>query len=677
MENGMMHKKDMGSGIGRKGMSHHQMMVKDYKQRMLVVLALSVPVLILSETIQKWFDITVPDFGFNTLLLVVFATGIVFYGGKPFFTGAVTSLKKRVLGMNVLVSLAVAAGYLFSLGTTFLFSAPDLYWEISTLVLFLLFGHWVEMRAVVGASGALGELVKLIPPMSHLVEKETIIDVPTTQVAVGDTLLIRPGERIPLDGVVIEGGSHVNEALMTGEARPVAKKEGDRLIGGSLNESGSLTMQVNQIGENTALAGIINLVKSAQLSKPRTQRIADRAAHYLTLTAIVVGTLTFGYWFGFTEAGPVFALTLAITVLVITCPHALGLAIPTVTSISTGLAAKAGMLIKDMNALEKAKDLDYVVFDKTGTLTAGNFGVTDVVSLSDWSSDTIIKNAAALEVRSEHSIARAIVDHTSTLKIPPMKVEQFVVIGGKGVFALASGEKRYVGNMALMNDLKLDVSDAVKKADKLTLQGKTVVFVADEREVKGVIALADVVREESLVAIADLRKQGVQVAMLTGDEENTARAVSAELKIERYFANVLPADKAGKIAELQKEGYKVAMVGDGVNDAPALTQADIGIAIGAGTDVAIESAEIVLVKNDPRDISRLMVLSQKTVSKMKQNLIWATGYNIIAIPIGAGVLFPYGITLTPEYAALIMATSSIIVVINAVSLRTTSLEVAS
>ncbi len=655
-------------------MNHHQMMVVQFRARTIISFIFTIPVLLLSGTVQGWLGISVPDFGFNTALLVIFASIIVLYGASPFYGGALKSIKKGVLDMNVLVTLAVLSGYFYSLGTTFIFIAPDLYWEISTLVLFLAFGHWMEMRSVVGASGALGELVKLIPPKANVLRNGDIVEVDTADVKVGEILLIRPGDKVPIDGVVIEGETSINESMITGESKPVSKKQGDSVIGGTINESGSIKIKVLKTGEDTALSQIIKLIKTAQESKPRSQKLADRAAHYLTLTAIIIGVLTFLFWAGFTELGIVFALTLTISVLVITCPHALGLAIPTVTSISTTLAAKNGMLVKDMGAMERARDLEYVIFDKTGTLTEGNFGVSDIIVLSDWKEDEILKNAAALEVNSGHVIAKGIVSKVKNMNISELKVEKFTSVAGKGATATVDGSIVHVGNKALMNEVDIDITNAENEMQRLSSQGKTVIYIAVNGALKGLIALSDIIREESVEAIVNLKKLGVKVAMLTGDNEIVAKHVAKELDMDTYFAQVLPGEKSSKVKALQEKGYKVAMVGDGVNDAPALTQADVGIAIGAGTDVAVESAEIVLVKNDPRDIPRLIRLSKKTMTKMKQNLLWATGYNVIAIPIAAGVLYPYGVMLRPEYAALIMAASSIIVVANALTLKKVDLS---
>jgi len=570
--------------------------------------------------------------------------------------------------MNVLVSVAVISGYLYSVGATFFFEAPDFYWEISTLVVFILFGHWMEMRALRGASGALQELVKLIPPTANIVRNGEIEVVPTSEIKVGDTLLIRPGEKVPIDGIVIDGETTVNESMITGESKPVEKKIGDEAIGGTINGEGAIRIKVMKTGEETALAQIIKLVEEAQASKPRSQRLADRAAHYLTIIAITVGIGTFFYWAVIAKAGTLFALTLAITVVVIACPHALGLAIPTVTSISTTLAASKGILVKAGDALESSKDIDAVLFDKTGTLTKGEFGVTDIVAVGDWTEEQILRMASSIEVNSEHVIAQGVVKSAKERGLNPMEVTEFEAIPGKGARATIGGEGVYIGNMNMMRDLGVGFEQYNGHIERLSSQGKTVIFVATNDRLKGMIALADLIRDESREAVRELKKQGVKVAMLTGDNKQTAEYVAKELGLDTFFAEVLPNEKADKVEELQKIG-KVAMVGDGINDAPALTQADIGIAIGAGTDVAIESADIVLVKNDPRDVSRLMRLSHSTTRKMLENLAWATGYNAIAIPIAAGVLYPFGILLRPEWGALLMAASSTIVVVNALLLK--------
>ena len=648
----------------------HMAMVADFRRRTIAVFFLTLPVLLFSGAVSQWFGVAVPDIGINTIALVASAVAIMVYGGAPFFRGAVASLKTGVMGMNVLVSLALLAGFLYSLGATFIFSAPDLYWEISTLTLFLLFGHWMEMRAVAGNASVVEALAGLIPRTAHVVsENGDVRDVETGEVAEGDVLLVRPGEQIPVDGVVVRGSSHANEAFITGESTSIPKKAGSRVVGGSVNMDGALYVRAASVGEATVLAQIIRLVREVQSSKSDTGRLADRAAHYLTIVAVLVGVSTFVFWFGIAGAGVVFALTLAITVLVIACPHALGLAIPAVTTISTTLAAKNGILVKNMEGIERMRDVSMVVFDKTGTLTSGEFGVSDIVPFSGWSEEDIIRRAAALEIQSAHSIARAIVKKADETRKSPLRVEDFVSDAGKGISGRVDGEMLFVGSVAYIKS-KSRLSGAVAKdAERLASQGKTVVLVADEDEVKGIVALADLIRPESYEAVRKIQEHGIAVSMITGDDDRTAGFVARELGLDTYSARVLPDKKAAIVRALQEEGHTVAMVGDGINDAPALAQADVGIAIGAGTRIAMESAQIVLMRNNPLDIVKIVALSKKTMAKMKQNLWWATGYNIVAIPVAAGVLFSYGILLRPEYGALLMAGSSVIVVLNAFTLR--------
>lgn len=648
---------------------HHAMMEAEMKRRFVFSLLFAIPVLVLSPTIQEWLGFEIPEFTGSDYLLFVLATVVVVYGGLVFYRGAYRSLKNGILDMNVLVSIAVIAGYLYSVGSTFLYVAVGFYWEISTLVVFLLFGHWMEMKAVRGASGALKELVKLIPPTANLLKDGEVVEVPTSEVKVGDVLLVRPGEKVPIDGIVMEGETNVNESMITGESKPVHKKEMQEVIGGTINGEGSIKVKVNKVGEDTALSQIINLVKEAQASKPKTQKLADRAAHYLTLIAIIVGISTFVFWKGIVGEETVFALTLTITVIVITCPHALGLAIPTVTSISTTLAAKNGILIKSADATELAKEVQTIVFDKTGTLTKGEFGVTDLVKAGDWEEEKILRRAASIEVNSEHTIAKGIVNRAKEKGIKIEKAKGFNAIPGKGAKATINGEEIFIGNTALMDEMNIPLQDFKEKISSLASQGKTVVYLATKEGLKGILALTDIIREESREAVKALKDMGIEVAMLTGDNKQTAEYVAKELDLDNFFAEVLPEDKSRKIEELQRQGKIVAMVGDGINDAPALVQANVGIAIGAGTDVAVESAEGILVKNDPRDVVKLIKLSRKTMRKMKENLVWATGYNAGAIPLAAGVLFPFGVVLRPEWAALIMAASSIIVVANALLLR--------
>jgi len=655
------------------GHDHHAMMEADFRRRFWVVLALTVPVLLLSPTIQRWFgfSLTFPNARY---LLFILATVITFYGTWPFYKNARRALQTRLLDMNVLVSLAVSAGYLFSVGATFFFTAVDFYWEISTLVAVLLLGHWLEMRAVRGTAGALRELVKLIPPTANRIVGDQVEEVPTAEVQAGDLLLVRPGEKIPIDGEVVEGQSGVNEAMITGESKPVAKGPEDGVIGGSLNGEGALRVRVTRTGDETALAQIISLVKEAQASKPPVQRLADRAAHWLTIIAVTVAAGAFLFWLLVAHQSIVFALTLAVTVLVIACPHALGLAIPVVTTISTTLGARNGILIRNAEATETARRLDVVVFDKTGTLTKGEFGVTDVLSLSDWDEDSLLRRVAAVEINSEHVIAQGIVRSAAgRRKTEPLpEAKDFKATPGRGAESVVDGVKLAVGNRALMADLGVSVPDNPHLAE-LARQGKTVVYAAAGGRLTGALALADLIREESREAVQALKEMGLQVAMLTGDSQAVADWVAGELGLDIVFAEVRPDEKAERIKELQGQGKVVAMVGDGINDAPALVQADVGIAIGAGTDVAIESADVVLVKNDPRDAARLIRLSRATMSKMRQNLVWATAYNIVAIPAAAGVLQPWGIVLRPEWGALFMSGSTIIVAINALLLRRTKM----
>ena len=647
---------------------HHAMMEGELKRRFIVAAVFTIPTLILSPSIQQWFGYSLPESPLSSILLVITASIVILYGGFFFYRGSVAAFRMRTLDMNVLVSIALLAGYLYSLGATFFFAAADFYWEISTLASFILFGHWMEMKAERSAAGALKELVKLIPPTANLLKDDKIVEVATAELKVGDILLVKPGEKIPIDGVVIKGETSVNEAMVTGESKPVEKREGNNVIGGTLNAEGAIQVKVEKTGEETAVAQIVKLVEQAMTSKPQVQRLADRAAFYLTLIAIFVGSGTFFFWFGI-GAGTLFALSLAITVIVITCPHALGLAIPAVTAISTTLAAKKGILIKNAKALQIAKLVDIVVFDKTGTLTKGEFGVTDMVKLSDWSENQILENAASIETNSEHVIAKGIVKKAQQENLQIKNPEKFTAIPGKGARAFVGEKEIYVGNANLMRDLGIKLEEHEQTVSKLASEGKTVVYVASASTLKGLIAMADLIRDESREAVKALKELGLEVAMLTGDNKQTAAYVAKELGLNTFFAEVLPDQKADSIKKLQNQGKRVTMVGDGINDAPALVQSDVGVAIGAGTDVAVESADVVLIKNDPRDVAKLIRLSKKTMQKMNQNLVWATGYNVVAIPIAAGALVPLGIVLAPEFGAVTMSLSSISVTVNALLLR--------
>ena len=573
--------------------------------------------------------------------------------------------------MMTLVSLAVLSGYLFSVAATFLFAGESLWWEISTLVSAFLFGHWMEMRAVMGTTGALSELAKLIPPTANKLVEGKEVQVQTSELVKGDKVIIKPGEKVPVDGKVIEGESSVNEAMITGESKPVFKKVGDEVVGGTVNNDGALTVEITKVGAESALAQIMNLIKQAQTTKPSVQRLADKAANILTLTAITVGTGTFVYWSLIDPQGAVFAATLAITVIVIACPHALGLAIPTVTTITTQVAARNGILIKDIKASEIARRLNWVIFDKTGTLTKGEFGVDRIAAGSGQDGNEILRVAASIDTLSQHSIARAVIRDAEKKKITLTKPTEFNSFPGRGVEGEVDSVKYILGNEALMREKGVVVEMMKAEIEAEEKEGKSFIWVAkeEEKQLLGVIVLSDIIREESFEAVKKLHSLNIKVAMITGDNEAIARAVAGKLAIDTFFADVKPEDKVSKVKELQVKGGVVAMVGDGVNDAPALTQSNVGIAIGAGTDVAVEAGQIILVKNNPLDIVKVIELSRKTNIKMKQNLAWAAGYNVIAIPVAAGVLYRYGILLRPEWAALLMSASSVIVVANALLLK--------
>lgn len=646
---------------------HHAMMEQDFRKRFFVVAALTIPILALSPTVQQWLGYSVTFAGFQYVLFAL-ASIVAGYGTWPFFKNAVAAIRRRILDMSVLVSIAVLGGYLFSVGSTFAFEGIDFYWEISTLVAVLLLGHWLEMRAVRGTSGALRELLKLIPTKAHRVVGNRVEEVETSDLAVGDIVLIRPGEQVPMDGEVIEGQSDLNEAMVTGESRPVSKNPGDTVIGGTVNGDGALQARVMQVGDDTTLAQIVRLVREAQESRPAVQRLADRAAHWLTILAVTVGIASFVFWLVIANQPLVFALTLAVTVLVIACPHALGLAIPVVTTISTTLGAKMGMLIRNAEATEASRKIDVVVFDKTGTLTRGEFGVTEILAAEGIAEEQLLRLVASAEQNSEHPIAQGVVRSAQAEELQPLPVKNFRAIPGKGAQAEVDGTDILIGNLALMQDegIAIPVSPEM---DSFAESGKTIIHAASKGRYLGTLALADLIREESREAIKALKDLGIQAALLTGDARSVAAWVAGELGIDHVFAEVRPEDKRDKVVELQSEGRTVAMVGDGINDAPALVQADVGIAIGAGTNVAIESADVVLMKNDPRDVVRLVRLSRATMRKMRQNLAWATGYNAVAIPAAAGVFYPLGFTLEPQWGALIMALSTIIVAFNALLLR--------
>jgi len=643
-------------------MQGHMMHTGMFKKRFFVCLALTVPVLILSEAIQTWFGYTL-SVPYQSYILLLLAVIIYAYGGWPFLKGLTQELRRAQPGMMTLIGTAISVAFFFSAATVFVPVGKDFFWELATLIDVMLLGHWIEARSVLGASRALEELVKIMPTMAHLVKNGDIKDVPVSELHAGDVVLVRPGEKIPSDGVVTEGESYVNEALLTGESKPVHKAKEDTVIGGAINGDGALRTKIEKTGEETYLAQVITLVRQAQQSRSRTQDLANRAAALLFYVAVSAGVITYVVWAVLGSAQ--FALTRTVTVLVIACPHALGLAIPLVVALSTSITAKSGILIRDRKAFELMKDVDAVVFDKTGTLTTGQFGVSDVVSSIP--EDELLRLTASVEENSEHIIAKTIVDYAAKNGAKVPKTRDFTAIPGKGAQGKVEGKEVYVGSPSLLKGINIEVKD--EKIAALEEQGKTVVFTVVDGKLAGAFALADKIREESRMAIRTLKAGGVKVYMLTGDAEAVAKRVSKELDIDDYFAQVLPDQKAEKIKSLKEKGYRVAMVGDGINDAPALVTADVGIAIGAGTDVAIESADIILVKNDPGDVPKVADLSKKTYSKMVQNLWWAAGYNILAIPLAAGILANFGVIIDPAVGAILMSLSTIIVAVNSQTLR--------
>ncbi len=654
------------SGHSDHGGAHHGHMVEDFKRRFWYALALTTPVVLLSPMLQHWLGLgTAFQFAGDIYVLFLLSSIIFVYGGAPFLKGMVDELKSRRPGMMTLVAVAISTAYFYSTAIVFGLSGEVFFWETATLIDIMLLGHWIEMKSVMGASKALEELVALLPSDAHKIMPDGAIkDVPLSELVKGDRVLVKPGERIPADGAVLKGGSSVNESMLTGESRPVSKSEGATVIGGSINGEGSLTVEVKNTGADSFLSKVIDLVREAQESKSKTQDLANRAALWLTLIALGGGALTFFVWSWIMNAEFAFALERTVTVMVIACPHALGLAVPLVVAVSTALSARNGLLIRNRAAFEKARNLQAIIFDKTGTLTEGRFGVTDVVELgTSYKRDDLLKYAAAVEAHSEHPIAKGIVN--STKQVP--SVEQFKAIPGKGAEGIVSGKRVLVVSPGYLRENKLEIE--AERIQELSDQGKTVVFVSIDGKVEGAIALADVIRPESKTAIATLKRMGIKTMMLTGDNKQVAAWVASEIGIDEVFAEVLPDQKSAKVKEVQARGFVVAMTGDGVNDAPALAQADVGIAIGAGTDVATETADIILVNSDPRDVAAVVGLARATYGKMVQNLLWATGYNAFAMPLAAGVLASQGLLLSPAVGAVLMAVSTVVVAMNARMLR--------
>ena len=655
-----------GQGASEHGPHAHS--VSDFRRRFWIAIALTVPVVLLSRMIQHVLGLGDKlSFPGDQLVQSVFASAVFFYGGWPFLNGLVEELKKHRPGMMTLIGLATGVAYFYSTAVAFGVPGEGFYWELATLIDIMLLGHWVEMRSVMGASRALEELVKLMPADAHRLRTDgSTEDIPLTEIRKGDRVLVKPGEKVPTDGVIVDGRSSLNEAMLTGESRPVEKVIGDTVIGGSVNGEGALTVEVRKTGDETYLAQVIELVRRAQESKSRSQDLANRAALWLTLIALAVGAITLAAWLA-SGRGFNFALERMVTVMVIACPHALGLAVPLVVAVSTALGAGHGLLIRDRAAFERARELRAVVFDKTGTLTEGRFGVTDVVRLGDLDEPAVLRFAAAIESRSEHPIAAGVVRSVTEKRIAYPAPDDFRAIPGKGAEGIVEGKKVEVVGPGFLRERDLVTPD--ERLTRIAEEGKTVVYVLVDGKVQGAIALADLIRPESREALRTLKSMGIQTMMLTGDSAAVARWVSKELALDDFFAEVLPDQKAAKIREVKARGLRVAMTGDGVNDAPALTEADVGIAIGAGTDVAIESADIVLVRSDPRDVAAIVLLARATYRKMVQNLWWAAGYNIVAIPLAAGVLASRGVLLSPAVGAVFMSVSTVVVAINAQLLR--------
>jgi Cu2+-exporting ATPase len=646
-----------------------QDMVRDMRNRFWISLVFSVPIFLYSPMGMGFVDLQ-PPFGMQLNLFLFFlASAAILYPIWPFVIAAVRALHNGVLNMAVLVVLSVGTGYLFSVGATFFFEGQQFYEASAVLLVFILLGHWLEMRARAGASEAIRALLDLAPPMATVLRNGREIEIPTAEVLVGDMVVIRPGNKIPVDGKVIEGRSTVDESMLTGESMPIEKKPGDTVIGATINKSGTFRYTATKVGADTALAQIVKLVQEAQNSKAPAQLLADRASQWLVLAAIIIGLLTFAVWFWWVGETLLFAMTLTITVFVIACPDALGLATPMAVMVGTGLGAMNGILFKNAAALEDATKLDVIIFDKTGTLTVGQPEVVDVVTAKDATIDGVLATAASVEQGSDHPLAQAIVRRAQGLTVP--RQSGFENIEGMGARAEVGGETVFLGNRRLMDSQNLALGELAAEAQRLQGAGRTVVHVARAGRVIGLIAIADAPRPTAAATVAQLRERGVQVAMLTGDNAGTAQRIARDLGVDIVLADVLPGQKAEKVKELQAQGKKVGMVGDGVNDAPALTQADVGFAIGAGTDVAIESADVVLMKSDPYDVVGAVELSRATLRKMHQNLWWAVGYNVIAFPLAAGVFYPF--LLSPEIAALSMSGSSVIVAVNALMLKRTKL----
>lgn len=653
---------------GREHHGHdHGAMVKDYRKRFFICLALTPPVLALSPMLQHFAGLGESwRFGGDMYVLAAFSTVIYVIGGTPFLKGLVGEVRSRNPGMMTLIAIAITAAYAYSVSTVFGLEGSDFFWELVTLIDIMLFGHWIEMKSVMGAGKALEQLAKLMPSDAHKVLPDgSTRDVPLDELQKGDKVLVKPGEKVPADGTITEGQTSLNESMLTGESKPVAKAAGAGVIGGSINGEGSITVEVTRMGAESFLSQVIDLVRQAQESKSRTQDLANTAAKWLTIIALAGGGLTFAAWMVLGSLGLAFALERTVTVMVVACPHALGLAVPLVVAVSTAIAAQNGLLIRDRTAFEGARNTEAIIFDKTGTLTKGEFGVTDTLNFdSGATDDQIVNYAAAVEAHSEHPIAQGVVKSAKER----WDVSEFRAIPGKGAEGTVRGVKVQVVSPGYLKEHGIVMNDS--RFATLSAQGKTVVFVLIDGKLSGALALADIIRPESKLAIARLKQMGIRCIMLTGDNRQVADWVAKEIGLDEAIAEVLPHQKVEKIKEVQSRGLIVAMTGDGVNDAPALAQSDVGIAVGAGTDVAIETADIILVKSNPLDVAAIIGLARATYRKMIQNLLWATGYNTVAIPLAAGVLYTsFGIALDPALAAVFMSLSTIICAVNARMLK--------
>ncbi|HBH13886.1 MAG TPA: cadmium-translocating P-type ATPase [Clostridiales bacterium] len=655
------HKEHKGNDKNNGHHDHHAMMVEDFRKRFFFSLILMVPILALSPMIQMFMGVNW-RFAGDTYILFGLSTVLFFYGGKPFLSGAIDEFRKKTPAMMMLIALAITVAYVYSSFTVFVLEGDDFFWELATLVVIMLLGHWIEMKSVMGASRALEELVKLMPETAHLIsENGETKEIPVKDLKAGDMVLVKPGEKVPIDGIIYEGDSSVNESMITGESVPVEKGTDDEIIGGSINGEGILKFKVNRVGDETFISQIIKMVREAQESKSNTQRLADIAAKWLFYIALSVGTITFIVWMAISKDLN-FAIERAVTVMIISCPHALGLATPLVTAVSTSIGAKRGLLIRDRAAFENARKINSIVFDKTGTLTEGEFGVTDIHEVSV-SKEELLTLAYSVELNSEHPIAKGIVNEGKKKNLERLEVTDYQNITGKGLMAKVGGKDIKIVSPGYMRSESISFDDEHYEA--LAQEGKTVVFVLEDAKLLGYLALTDIIRESAKEAVDTLKKMGVESILLTGDNKRVATYVGEKIGIDKVIAEVLPQEKSSKIEELQSEGRIVGMTGDGVNDAPSLAKADLGIAIGAGTDVAIETADIILVRSNPLDVVNILKLSRATYRKMLQNLAWATGYNVIAIPLAAGVLYNQGIVISPALGAGLMSLSTVIVAANA------------